>query len=369
MSSPSGSRIDRDNALSVSYLPILPPLWAELPTDDKLYPRPVPLSSIPTQIPLSELSSCIHSSTQRPIGSGEVTLKACRVYGLCSGGESTIEVYPCSDCPSARFNAKVGHWIGPETRALGLFNYNNSILFTHDLLDEYTSAFTTSETPFVSWTAVVARRYNIHGSTFPFVSDDTFRTVWFAYTRLQQLERDMTCPSCGPSPEDVIWDGISLGFQKKFVSSSLRPPTILHKDSIKRDKARYIPQQQALVNPDLRRGLRQILRGPHSPSEEILEDDSLLEDTVEGTPEYLAQVKAATRSAATLDYIGVMDKVEKDMVEVCPDLAKLYHEQIGVGIYVHSKRRMNIYVELFAHVRLYLRSSCGLALTFSADWG
>jgi hypothetical protein len=39
----------------------------------------------------------------------------------------------------------------------GVFNFNNRILFTHDLLDEYTSAYTSSETPFVGWVATVSR--------------------------------------------------------------------------------------------------------------------------------------------------------------------------------------------------------------------
>lgn len=170
----------------------------------------------------------------------------------------TIELQECMGCPLGH----EAHWIRPDAQGLGLFNYDNRLLFTHELLDDYTSAFTTSETPFAAWVSVVSRCYSVQESECPFVFDDKFRSVWFAYTKLQNLEGDMECPDYGPGPKDMIFDGITLGFQKKFVQSTLRPPTILHLDSIQRDKARYVPGQQLLPEASLRRNTRKALRGP-----------------------------------------------------------------------------------------------------------
>lgn len=158
----------------------------------------------------------------------------------------------------------------------------------------------------------------------------------------------MTCPSCGPSPEDVIWDGISLGFQKKFMRTSLRPPTVLHRDSIQRDKARYIPRQQALVDAVLRRSLRKVLQGPGAVDDDFLEDDTLLEETIDGSPEALAQDRAAVQAAALLAHIALVDSVGTDLSNVCPHLGELFSKHFSV---TPGHRRLTVFTQLFAHVR------------------
>jgi hypothetical protein len=165
-----------------------------------------------------------------------------------------IELQHCSSC-RRRF-------VGPDCRDLGLFNFNNHILFTHDLLEEYTSAYTTSETPFVAWVAVVSRRYQNHSSESRFVTEQMFRAVWFSYAKLLHLEGDMRCPQCGPSPENTIWDGVTLAFNRKHLLPTLQPPTVLHEDSILREKAHYLGCQQLLSDKALRKLMRKVLTGP-----------------------------------------------------------------------------------------------------------
>ncbi|KAF9470050.1 hypothetical protein BDN70DRAFT_764742, partial [Pholiota conissans] len=131
--------------------------------------------------------------------------------------EAKIQVQKCPACKH--------RFIGPDCRSIGLFNWNNRALFTHDLLNDYTSQFTTSETPFASWVTVISRRYQSRNVAIPFVGDQLFRAVWFSFIRLVQLDDDMICPACGPNPEAVIVDGVTLAFNRRNLLSTLCPPT------------------------------------------------------------------------------------------------------------------------------------------------
>ncbi|KAF8513944.1 hypothetical protein JB92DRAFT_2720224, partial [Gautieria morchelliformis] len=91
-------------------------------------------------------------------------------------------------------------------------------LITHDLLDEYTSAYTLSETPFTLWTQGVSCHYTTYGLPHTFMSDDTFHSVWFTFVSLQGYSCPGNCPLWGPSPADTIWDGITLAFNQSTSS-------------------------------------------------------------------------------------------------------------------------------------------------------
>ncbi|KAJ7753387.1 hypothetical protein DFH07DRAFT_774137 [Mycena maculata] len=262
------TRRGTQDAKAVSYLPISPPTWAALPTDPVLYERRLPLHDPPSIIPLTETSSCCCSQPRVLFSPAASTRQqTCMIYGLYGYLKTSIEVQTCSHC-SHRL-------IGPDGRELGLFNHNNQRLFTHDLLDEYTSAYTSSETPFVAWVTVVSRRYEVHsGGAQQFVSDEIFRAAWFSYVRLQFLEGDMTCPRCGPSPDNTIWDGPS---------------------SVERQNTRYLPAQQLIDNRRLIKLILKVITGPplvisddeanprraptHEPEEEEEEDEEDEEDT------------------------------------------------------------------------------------------
>jgi len=143
-----------------------------------------------------------------------------------------------------------------------IFNLNNRILLTHELLNDYTSAYTASETPFAAWVTVVTRRYESQKSQHKFLSEQMFRAAWFAYVALQNLDGDMECPSCGPSPENTIWDGITLAFNQKHLLPSLEPPTTICHDSPIRERTRYVYKQQLLQDKNLRKLVRRIISGP-----------------------------------------------------------------------------------------------------------
>lgn len=242
---------------AVSHLPILPPLWAAIPSDTPIYPRPHPVRS---QVPLFSLgatSSCPCPSTTRSFYSPArpVTIREGTLYTTTEAFPCSTELQPCPNCPKSR-----NQFIGPDLREAGVFNFNNSIFVSHELLDEYTSAYTSSETPFDSWAEFLNRRYLLSGSTF--MGKDLFRSCWFAYVRLQMLEGDFCCPRCDKNPTTVIWDGVTLAFHRRHLLSTIQPPTTISSSSPVRP-TRYIPGQHALPNPPLRKLLRSLLKKDH----------------------------------------------------------------------------------------------------------
>jgi hypothetical protein len=177
----------------------------------------------------------------------------CTIYTLTGAHESHVQLQRCSSC-SRRF-------IGPDPREFHLFNFNNRIILTHELLDEYTSMYTSSETPFVAWVTTLSRRYQQRQSPRPFLGEDLFRTIWFAYVRLQHLETKDECPVCGPIPNDTIWDGITLAFSQKHLLPSLCPPTLSSNKSLRRENVRYCTAQQLLTDSKLRKAIRKVILG------------------------------------------------------------------------------------------------------------
>lgn len=162
-----------------------------------------------------------------------------------------MELQPCPECPPSR-----KQFIGPDLREYGIFNYNNSTFVSHELLDEYTSSFTLSETPFDAWVEFIQRRSLVYGSGH-FMGKDLFRSCWFAYACLQKFEGDFECPECGKYPDNVIWDGVTLAFHRRQLLSSIHPPTSTsHSSEVRPTK--YMPGQQALPFPNLRKSLRAI---------------------------------------------------------------------------------------------------------------
>ena len=46
------------------------------------------------------------------------------------------------------------------------------------------------------------------------------------------MDGDMSCPVCGPTPKNMIWDGVSLAFHHKHILPSLQPPIVVNKNSL-----------------------------------------------------------------------------------------------------------------------------------------
>jgi hypothetical protein len=244
-----------------------------------------------------------------PLRSSERHL--CIIYTLTGAHCTEIELQSCPVCPRT-----LRRFIGPETRDLGLFNFNNRILFTHDLLDEYTSAYTSSETPFVGWVATVSRRYMNHHSVRPFVTEKMFRSVWFSYIRLQHLDMNLQCPTCGPIPQDTIWDGVTLAFSQKHLLPSLCPPTISHENSLRRDNVRYYSHLQWIPDQKLRKAIRKVIQGRSLVLQSDDEDDEANDSqprvnmTERGQQDLLDRIEAIP---GVQDGMSRLDKSLKDV--------------------------------------------------------
>ncbi|KAG6826051.1 hypothetical protein H0H92_001293, partial [Tricholoma furcatifolium] len=239
------------------------------------------------------------------------------ILGLTNAMTTRIQVQTCSKC-SGRWR----QWIGPDLREIGLFNFNNRLLFTHELLDDYTSCYTTSETPFTAWIKVITRRYVENQSPVPFVSEQVLRAAWFAYVDIQDFTNDMACPACGPAPEDVVWDGVSIGFNRKHILHTLRPPTISGTDA-PQSSAQYIPKQQIIPDTNLRRALRKIIKGGIQISGFV--DDSDEEDHIRQS----WRTEAAKKQE--ISRLTSIPPVASGLAEICPSLSALFQQYFGLA--------------------------------------
>lgn len=292
--------------------------------------------------------------------SGKKRQLSCTIYSLTRAWEAAIEVQDCSRC--------LRRVIGPDCRELKFFNLNNRILFTHDLLDDYTCGYTTSETPFVAYVAIMSRRYETQASRFPFVSEQMFRAAWFAYVRIQSLEDDMKCPKCGPAPDVTIWDGVTLAFNRKHLLPSLQPPTIIHKGSAAREKTRYLYGQQALPDRDVRKLMQRVLRGPSliqskvSAQKETSDIDGGSDaDSGEETEEEPTNESQdhPTTDKATLDLIQRAQSIPvlcSELLAINAGLAEVFERHFGLHAILRQQHPPDVYRQLFLQVWLGLRS-------------
>ncbi|KIK57521.1 hypothetical protein GYMLUDRAFT_172674 [Collybiopsis luxurians FD-317 M1] len=216
---------------AISHLPILPPRWCMLPQEKEFYPCPCPVWESPAAIKLAPTASCacVDGGQAFHDPSCSTVIHQCLVYTLTQAFAVQIELQPCPRCPVEH------HWyIGPDLQDAGLFNYNNSSIVSHELLNEYISAFSSAETPFEPWVNQISRRYDKmqFDSLIPFISGGLFHSIWFAYAHFIQFEGDKSHPSCGIYPDNIIWDGVSIAFGCKHVNGELQPPTLVGNDAI-----------------------------------------------------------------------------------------------------------------------------------------
>jgi len=258
----------------ISYQPILPPLSFRIPTDNiALYSEAPPVTNLPPLLSLNDFSKC--SCEQEYMKVHPTYELDCIVYTLTKSIATRIQLQKCPSCSKSRYQA-----IGPDCREYGIFNLNNHSLFSHDLLEDYTISYATSETPFTSWVKVVSSRYQKYQSSLSFVDEKTFRSAWFGYASLLLLEEDMKCPQCKDIPETIIWDGVTLAFSKKHLQQSLHPPTSIHPNAPIRN-CLYIRNQAFIENSDCRKLLRSTFSEPlclTPPSKNLLSDNDSSED-------------------------------------------------------------------------------------------
>lgn len=334
---------------SISYLPVLPPVWAELPTDQRPYQRPSPDLPLPATFLLDKNGSCSQcTGTQRTFYDEdlETTEEECKVYSQNRVTTHRIVLQKCRSCPGKHHRS-----IGPDLRELGVFNHNNTALYTHDLLDEYTSEYTTSNTPFVAWVKVVSRRYAIRNCKF--VGSRTFENAWFAYVQLQRLgERNMQCAKCGPSPRVVIWDGVTVAFSQSQLTEDLHPPTTLHDDAPVR-RSRYAVKPQLIQVKPLRVAIRKIVAGPSAGG--LLDDWEDSEEEADATSAAegaLRQGKLTQKEVdAKLEHLKLIAWASVALGRVNSGLRTLFDRELGSQVYEEGKEVKHVYKDFFNQVR------------------
>ncbi|KAJ7691985.1 hypothetical protein B0H17DRAFT_934571, partial [Mycena rosella] len=326
---------------SISYLPILPPVWAALPEDKELYPRPLSITP-PDVFPLGFDARCSCGASRSV--TEPITVLACTVYTLAQAFSTSIEVQICHACSIGR-----RRYVGPDCRAMGFLNVNNRTLFSHSLFDDYTAAFTSSETPFAAWVSVISRRYLTMGSA-PFVSADVFRAAWFLFADLQALTGDMTCPDCGPHPEDAIWDGVTLAFSRKQLLGSLCPPTTVFDEAPTHD-SHYVYQQHLIVEPDLRKALRHVVNGPSLISSPVKKSRATgVEGMAEEEEAELAQAADVKAAEDLIQRIYQIPIVRDRLTSLCPGLGSLFQKHFGLEAIDAKIRPHAVYRELFIQI-------------------
>ncbi|KAJ8074935.1 hypothetical protein PM082_019262 [Marasmius tenuissimus] len=298
---------DSTRERSISYLPIRPPSWVSLPTDIAHYPRTSPKSPIPTIIRLGDAgrSNCDLRVSPEILGMPKM-LRKCRIYTLTEEVERQMELVRCPRC-----HPRKHCFVGPDTRSLGLFNYNNTVLMSHELLDEYVSRFTSAVSPFAAFVEGMSRIYS--GRGFSFVKEDLFRSVWFAYATLQDFTGDMTCPVCKEEPDCVIWDGVTLAYGKEHLTSDLKPPTELSPAAPIR-KRQYSEKPQFIRETrkePIRRLVRRWVEGTR-PAKRKGEGDS---DSEDGGPRA---------------DVSIYETVRERLAKVCLDLKRLFERVLSL---------------------------------------
>lgn len=312
----------------------------------------------PPIIPLGAHCRCICGVLATPIHS-KIRRAPCTVYTLSQAFTCEIEVQDCiGSCSLSCLRLS-----GPDCRDLGLFNYNNRLLVAHNLLDEYTLAYSTSETPFTAWIKVITARYQVYSpSGLPFISEDTFRTIWFLYVQLVDFSNDMKCFVCGPEPEAVIFDGVTLAFSKKHLTTSLCPPTSIDESSPQRN-SRYSTHQPIIKDKKLRSQLRLVVTGKaiqvrlsdlealdkgsgSNPERRSNSDDS------ESEEEVLATKKAGIKSDITR--LKAIPEVREQLSKVYPQLGSLFHKYCGLGRLASGRSPPPPYLAFFREVGILI---------------
>lgn len=334
-------------AISHEHVPV--PIWATLPADPALYPRPPPIRSSPIKISLDEHSRC--SCGARKVNILPTAWSPCKVYSLLEVFTCEIETQVCPNgCSRGGYR-----FIGPDCSRIGLFNYNNRILFSHDLLNDYTLCYTTSETPFTAWVTTTQTRYMQFFPEAKFVSEEVFRAAWFSFASLQFFGDDMQCPVCGPEPSTVIFDGVSISFGRKHLTDTLKPPTLSDNYSPIRS-CRPIPLagQAAIRDKSLRSCIRKVINGRsllfspeelgHQAASTELGSDFEDEESPRITEKVLKEA---------VERIDLIPKAAQGLSMIDPCLGNLFHKYCGIQHLAERRPSPRPMVHLFREVRNY----------------
>ncbi|KAI0758569.1 hypothetical protein BD413DRAFT_451762, partial [Trametes elegans] len=130
------------------------PCWCALPNEDIPWAPPPPEAGF--HVHLDTLFQCACGTWIQMEGQPDpppFSIQPATIFRLITATPITIEVLPYAVCHHH-------HWFfGSELGALAVLNWNNTFLFTHELLNGYTNAFMVSETPFAAFCLTICYQY------------------------------------------------------------------------------------------------------------------------------------------------------------------------------------------------------------------
>ena len=176
------ARLTTQSTRPVSYKPIPPPAWLLLP-GEQLLEKPFHTTDLPEILKLDPSAHCSCGSNQGI----NLTVDDIVIFTTTTAILRKIETSYCISCRN-----KKGR-VGPDLCEFGVFNWNNRVAFSHELMNEYTSRFTTSMTPFFSFRQTIINKYISQQSPRMFVSLYIFTSAYFGFLRIQRLETEMRC--------------------------------------------------------------------------------------------------------------------------------------------------------------------------------
>ncbi|GJN87153.1 hypothetical protein Rhopal_000098-T1 [Rhodotorula paludigena] len=253
----------------ISHLPRGPPLWLRLEEEDSesqpTYPSLAPFNTEPSasfRYTLDADSRCKCGLLWSEVQSG--AMQGARwdvliIHTESGAREVEIQTVLCPRCHNGLRR------IGPDLLQAGLFNWNNQEGFARELFDGFLANFSSHEQTFGSFLVALGHRYLMYSSMHSPPKYDTFTRAFYAFAKLLQLETPMSCLHCGPRPDVVICDGVSMGFAASKLRGGLRPPTLPSSRSV--SKPLVVPTDLSAVSSkvlglspaetrDLRKGVR-----------------------------------------------------------------------------------------------------------------
>ncbi|KAH7097347.1 hypothetical protein BKA62DRAFT_624087, partial [Auriculariales sp. MPI-PUGE-AT-0066] len=344
---------DLQDERSISYRPVPPPRWSQPQTSH------VRLSTDPRTLPptfqLGPHSRCRCGAPA--LDTAPVTKLSCVVYGPTSASKHLVCVKPCSRCPRER-----NMFAGPDLGGFGIFNYNNTKMFLHVVLNEYSTAIARMEAPFHAYTQLIQNRYVDCCSPIQFVSDDLFRAAWFSRARLIEQVNSMHCDICGDEPECVIFDGQTGGFDADMKTSLLRPPTTIMPDSVAKLGAVKPARETAAVTDGVGKRARMAVRwrqsltvAGHSRLPGLHVED-IVDDPADGDqqPERAKQQQRARiskRDAEDAAMWASLGDIAKALEQcVCTEIASMFRTVVVAPHDIAMEETRQPYLEFLAQV-------------------
>ena len=363
------SRQSLHDERSISYRPVGPPRWCQMESDPVWSPTVSSSPAFPAILELGAEPRCRCGSPPDP--DARSRLVTCTVFDISGAHRVKIEVRRCSECPYER-NMDAG----PDLGGLGLFNLNNSRIFSHALLNDYTNSMTSLEAPFHSFCDITKKRYQGTDCGIEFAGEDSFRTAWFSFTRIQHTYSVATCDTCGDRPDCIIFDGQTGGFSAEHATSTLQPPTTIMPDSTHRQGAVKAARQTAAVPGAIGKRSRLAVRwrmnlnsSGVSPVTGIRVEDVIDAPADADGDDHRAQSQQKTRlnkrDAKDASMRSSLEGIATELESILPQLASMFRAVVMAPYEPAKEDIRQPYLEFLSQVSLLYCTAFMLSLTCS----